>query len=49
METPEAIREVMKEIIKVVLIAPVKEGTVVLENVCGLHSDVIVTKRVEAN
>jgi len=38
----------MKEIKKLCLTAPVTEGTVVLKNVCGLDSDVIVTKNVKA-
>jgi CxxC motif-containing protein len=32
----------------VVLTAPVKAGTIVLHNVCGLDSDVMVTKNVDA-
>lgn len=36
--------KVMEEIRKCELIAPVHIGQVVLENVCGLGSDVIVTK-----
>ena len=39
---------VMDEIRKVVLTAPVKAGTIVLHNVCGLDSDVMVTKNVDA-
>ena len=39
---------VMDEIRKVVLTAPVKAGTIVLHNVCGLDSDVMVTKNVAA-
>ena len=35
---------VMDEIRKVVLTAPVKAGTIVLHNVCGLDSDVMVTR-----
>lgn len=36
----------MEEIKKLCLTAPVAEGTVILEKVCGLDSDVIVTKNV---
>ena len=39
---------VIDEIRKVVLTAPVKAGTIVLHNVCGLDSDVMVTKNVDA-
>lgn len=39
---------VMDEIRKVVLTAHVKAGTIVLHNVCGLDSDVMVTKNVDA-
>ncbi len=39
---------VMEEIRKVVLTAPVKAGTIVLHQVCGLDSDVMVTKNVDA-
>ena len=39
---------VMDEIRKVVLTAPVKAGTIVLHKVCGLDSDVMVTKNVAA-
>lgn len=39
---------IMNEIKKVVVTAPVYAGTVVLHNVCGLESDVIVTKNVDA-
>ena len=39
---------VMDEIRKVVLTAPVKAGTIVLHKVCGLDSDVMVTKNVVA-
>lgn len=37
---------VMDQIRKVVVTAPVKAGTIVLHNVCGLDSDVMVTKNV---
>ena len=33
---------------QVVLTAPVKAGTIVLHNGCGLDSDVMVTKNVDA-
>lgn len=39
---------IMDQIRKVVLTAPVKAGTIVLRNVCGLDSDVMVTKNVNA-
>lgn len=39
---------VMDEIKKLTITAPVCEGTVVLEKVCGLDSDVIITKNVKA-
>lgn len=39
---------VMREIGGVRLAAPVKIGQIVLENVCGLDSDVIVTKNMDA-
>ena len=39
---------VMREIGGVRLAAPVKIGQIVLENVCGLDSDVIVTKNMSA-
>ena len=39
---------VMDEIRKVVLTAPVKAGTIALHNVCGLNSDVMVTKNMAA-
>lgn len=39
---------VMDEIKKVKAVAPVKEGTIVIRNVLGLGSDVMVTKTVEA-
>ena len=39
---------VMAEIDKVQLTAPVKIGQVVVENVCGLGADVIVTKNMDA-
>ena len=39
---------VMREIDGVRLAAPVKIGQIVLENVCGLDSDVIVTKNLDA-
>ena len=35
---------VMEEINKITLAAPVEIGQVVIKNVCGLESDVIVTK-----
>lgn len=38
--------DVMKEIKKVKLVAPVKANQVVIENVLNLYSDVIVTKNV---
>ncbi|MCC8024370.1 MAG: DUF1667 domain-containing protein [Clostridium sp.] len=41
-----AIFDVMREIKKIKITAPVYEGTVVMENVLGLESDVIVTKTV---
>ena len=44
----EMIFPVMDEIHKVVLTAPVQAGTIVLHNVCGLDSDVMVTKNVKA-
>lgn len=44
----EMIFPVMDEIRRVVLIAPVKAGTIVLHNVCGLDSDVMVTKNIHA-
>lgn len=43
----DRIFDVMDEIKKVKLEAPVTEGQVVIENVCGLNSDVIITKTVE--
>ena len=43
----EKIFAVMEEIKKVKLSAPVEEGTVVISNVLGLGSDVMVTKAVE--
>ena len=42
----EMIFPVMDEIRKIVLTAPVKAGTIALHNVCGLGSDVMVTKNV---
>ncbi|MCF2667735.1 DUF1667 domain-containing protein [Faecalicatena contorta] len=39
---------VMKEIQKVRLTAPVRINQVVISNVCGLDSDVIVTKNMDA-
>ena len=39
---------VMREIDGARLAAPVKIGQIVLENVCGLDSDVIVTKNMDA-
>lgn len=44
----EMIFPVMDEIRRVVLIAPVKAGTIALHNVCGLDSDVMVTKNIHA-
>lgn len=44
----ERIFDVMAEIRKVTLTAPVQAGDVVIENVLGLRSDVIVTKHVPA-
>lgn len=38
----------MKEIQKVRLTAPVRINQVVISNVCGLDSDVIVTKNMDA-
>jgi CxxC motif-containing protein len=38
--------DVMAEIVKVCMIAPVKAGDVVIENVLSLNSDVIITKNV---
>ncbi len=42
----DKIMEVMEAIKKVKLQAPVEAGTVVIQNVCGLDSDVIVTKTI---
>ncbi len=42
----DMIFQVMDEIKKTVLIAPVQAGTVMIHNVCGTESDVIVTKNV---
>lgn len=39
---------VMEEIKKLTVCAPVAEGQIVIENVLGLGSDVIVTKDVES-
>ncbi len=39
---------VMEEIRKIVLTAPVKAGTIALHHVCGLDSDVLITKNVAA-
>ncbi len=39
---------VMEQIDGITLWAPVKIGQIVIENVCGLDSDVIVTKNMEA-
>lgn len=44
----EQIFPVMEEIRTVVLTAPVRAGMIVLHNVCGTGSDVMVTKSVEA-
>lgn len=41
------IKDCMKELAGVSLCAPVKMGTVVVENVCGTGVDVIATKTVE--
>ncbi len=38
---------VMDEIKKVVVSAPIEEGTVVIKNVCSLDSDIIVTRSVK--
>ncbi len=38
---------VMDEIRKVVVSAPIEEGTVVIKNVCSLDSDIIVTRSVK--
>lgn len=43
----DMIFRVMDEIKKIVLDAPVEEGTVVISNVLNLQSDVIVTKSVK--
>ena len=37
---------VMAEIRKIVLTAPVREGEIIIRNVCNLSSDIIVTKSV---
>jgi len=42
----ELIPEVMKEIKKQAVTAPVEAGTVLISNVCGTDSDVICTKTV---
>ncbi len=42
----DRIFSVMDEIRKVVLTAPVEEGTTVISNVCNLDSDIIVTRSV---
>lgn len=44
----EMIFPVMDEIRKISLTAPVSSGTVVLKGVCGLDSDVVITKSVRA-
>lgn len=44
----DRIFDVMKEIRGVAVDAPVVAGTVLLPHVCGLDSDVVVTKTVEA-
>ncbi len=44
----DRIFDVMAEINRVTLTAPVKIGDVVIQNVLGLGSDVIVTKNIEA-
>ncbi|MCI8764864.1 MAG: DUF1667 domain-containing protein [Lachnospiraceae bacterium] len=43
----QAIFSVMEEINKAELTAPVRIGEIVIRNVCGLESDVIVTKNME--
>ncbi len=43
----DKIFKVMDEIRKVVLTAPVEEGTVAISNVCNLNSDIIVTRSVK--
>ncbi|BFL41359.1 DUF1667 domain-containing protein [Agathobaculum sp. NSJ-28] len=43
----EMIFPVMEQIRQITLRAPVKAGTVVCRHVCGLESDVVVTKNVE--
>jgi len=43
----DRIFDVMEEINKVTLAAPVRIGDVVIENVLGLNSDVIVTKHID--
>ena len=47
-ELPVTSVRLTRAIPKVVLTAPVKAGTIVLHNVCGLDSDVMVTKNVAA-
>ena len=42
----ELIPEVMKEIKKQAVTAPVEAGTVLISNICGTDSDVICTKTV---
>ncbi len=44
----ERINDVMKEIRKVRVKAPVREGTVLISDILGLSSDVIATKNVES-
>lgn len=45
----DMIFSVMDEIRKVTLEAPVQAGTIVLHHVCGLESDVMVTKSVDSS
>ena len=45
----DRILDVMDEIKRIRLIAPVVSGQIVLKNVLGLNSDVIATKNVSAN
>ncbi len=44
----KAIFEIMKEINKVHLTAPAHIGDILIHNICGYDSDVIVTKEMEA-
>lgn len=43
----EKMFDVMKELNKVELMAPVNVGDVVIGNVCGLGADIIVTKKID--